>query len=207
MLFGPSDQYALEAADRGAPLGYDPLDAQQLGDLAQGDVGGNRDDLEAGAHQHHRHQLARNAAALGDELGLARMDEADRVKLGLGDGARDEPRGGAGAGQPHRELERVERIARALEVGTARDHLGVRFDAQDRKRRLKGRDRFARIVDHRDRAVPHRPHRRDAADRKEGRHGAAAARLPAFGDDLGSDPRRIAQRDGKRHIGLLSDNR
>ena len=59
--------------------------------------------------------LAGDAAALGDELGLAGMGEADRVELGLGDRAGDQRRGGARAGQADRELERVERVARAFQ--------------------------------------------------------------------------------------------
>ena len=60
-----------------------------------------------------------DAAALGDELGLAGMDEADRVELRLRHRPGDEAGGGARPGEPDRELERVERVARAVQLGLA----------------------------------------------------------------------------------------
>ena len=49
---------------------------------------GDRDGPQRRAGEHHHDVAGRNAAALGDELGLAGMLEADRVELLLGDRAR-----------------------------------------------------------------------------------------------------------------------
>ena len=66
-------ELALEPARRGAALGDDPVDVEQRRHVAQRHMGGDRDDLERRAGQHHRHQLARDPAAFGDEFGLAGM--------------------------------------------------------------------------------------------------------------------------------------
>ena len=151
-----------------------------------------------GPGQHHRDQVAGDAAALGDELGLAGMGEADRIELRLGDRPGDERRGGAGAGQPDRELERVERVARAVAGRAGRATSVASATLMHRQRAVEATDRLGRIVDDRDRPVPDRLDRRRAADREEGRQGFGAPPLPALGDDLGPDPRRVAQRDGER---------
>ena len=140
-----------------------------------------------------------DAAALGDELGLARMDEADRVELGLGDGAGDEARGGAGAGQADGEFERVERVAGAFEVGPPGHDLGVGLDPQDRQRRRRTRrpprgDRRSIAIGPSQTALT----AETLPTAKKGGTLVPAAPLPAFRDDLRPDPRRIAQRDGER---------
>ena len=66
-----------------------------------------------------------DAAALGDELGLAGMLEADRVELLLGDRAGDHRRGRARARKADRELERVERAMRAGDARVA-GNVGLR---------------------------------------------------------------------------------
>ena len=151
-----------------------------------------------------------DAAALGDELGLAGMGEADRVELRLGDRAGDERRGGARAGQPDREFERVERsCARRPESGwpgTTRCRSSTRMSG---RALVETRRRLAGIVD---RPRPGRPRPREPPRRsptaKKGGSASSCAPLPALGDDFGADPRRIAQRDGERALsGALSDSR
>ena len=58
--------------------------------------------------KHHHDHVAGDPAAFGHELGLTRMREADRIKLRLGHGARDQSRRGTRAGETDRNLKRVE---------------------------------------------------------------------------------------------------
>ena len=55
--------------------------------------------------------------------------------------------------------------------------------------------------------VGHEVDRGEVADRKEGRQLLALAPRPAFGDDFGTDPRRIAQRNRERRRLHVSDSR
>ena len=200
-------ELALQPFHRDPALEHDPLDAELLGHGPQRNMGGDRDDLQRRASQHHRDQVRRDPAALGDEFGLAGMDEADRVELRLGDRAGDDAAGGPGAGQADRKFQRVERIARALQIGLARHHVCVRLDAEDRKALLERADRIVRILDDDDRAVPDRTHRRDAADGQKRRDLLLAPPFPAFCDDFRPDPRRVAERNGERRCRPVSDSR
>ena len=147
-------------------------------------------------------QVAGDAAALGDELGLAGMDEADRVELRLGDRPGDQRRGGARAGQADREFERVEAVARAFEVGPPGHDLAVSLLTRSIGSASSKRAAASRgsSID-RDRAVPDRarpPTTLPTA--KKGGSAPARRALPALGDDFRPDPRRVAERDGERDV-------
>ena len=167
------------------------------GTSAKRDMGGDRHHPQARPGQHHRDQLARNAAALGDELGLAGMGEADRVEPALRHRAGDEPRSRAHLGEADRELQRVERVARLGEAGAAQGERGI-GDIDDRQGVVERRGGGGGIADQGDRAVPDRLHAVDVADREERRQRLGAPPFPALGDHFGADAGRIAQRNGER---------
>ena len=60
------------------------------------------------ASEHHHDIGGGNAAALGHELGLARMLEADPVELLFGDRPRDNLLRPSQIGEPNGDLERIE---------------------------------------------------------------------------------------------------
>ena len=115
-------EIALQAAQapRGRAIRSAPA-VSARGTSRKRQVGGHRNGAQRRAGEHHHHVPGRNAAALGDELGLAGMLEADGVELLLGDRAGDDRRRGAGPGKADRELERVERAMRAGDAGMAGD--------------------------------------------------------------------------------------
>ncbi len=148
-----------------------------------------------------------DAAALGDELGLAGMDEADRVELRLRDRAGDEAGGGSRPGEPDRQLERVEGVAGAVEGRLAGGDGAAAGHLDDGKGGVEQGGGLARVADRRDRPVPDRLDCRDIADREEKRDTVAPPPRPAFRDHLSADARRVAQRDGQRAFRTVSDNR
>ncbi len=69
--------------DSGPAALDDELRGQTLGHVPERDMGRDRDRAQGRACEHHRHHVLGDSAALGDELGLAGMGEADGVELGL----------------------------------------------------------------------------------------------------------------------------
>ena len=70
-----------------------------------------------------------------------------------------------------------------------------RGQGEQRQARIERRIGLARVVDRGDRAVPHRAQRARVADRDERRQREAVAIVPAFADDFGPDPGRVAKRN------------
>ena len=182
----------------------------RLGHVAQRDVGGDRDHPQRRPGEHHRDQVAGDAAALGDELGLAGMGEADRVELRLGDRAGDQrrrrrPSGSARPRAPARRASCARLRGRAgparTSVSVLTRRIGQRVVEAAAASSGSSTTAIGPSQTARDRARRCRPRRR-AADL------SSAPRLPALRDDLGADPRRVAERDGERRLSRrLSDSR
>ncbi len=141
--------------------------------------------------------MGRHAATFGDEFGLARMGEADAVKLLLrhrrGDDAARRPRPGQADGR----LQRLERGAGALCGRLARRDRPGMGDLKAGQGGYKGVDRLFRAVDDADWPTPDGAQGSGIAHREKGRQAAHVAHHPAFGDDLWPDPGGVAQRYGK----------
>ena len=121
-----------------------------------------------------------------------------RVELLLRHRAGDHRRGRARSGQADRQLERIERAMGAGDAGMA-GQVGLgRRDRQDRQADVERAVGLSRIVDRRDRAVPHRGQAARIADRDERRQVEPVAMVPAFADDFGADPGGIAKRNRER---------
>ena len=149
-------EIALEPAQ--APLARAIRSARwsaRRGTSAKRQVRRDRDGAQRRTGEHHHDIAGRNPAALGDELGLAGMLEADGVELLLGHRAGDDCGGRAGARKPDGELQRIERAMRA---GDARMPRHVRLGRSETWIRgsayVERRVRLPRIIDDLDRAVP-----------------------------------------------------
>ena len=154
--------------------------------------------------EHHHRILGRDAAAFGDELGLAGMGIADRVELRLGDGPRHQRAGRADAGETGGEFQRLQRDMRGGERGGSGHHRARIAHRQDRQRRTEHGERLFRVTDRRDWAVPYRAHGSGIAHGEERRESFGIARGPCLGGDFRPDPRRIAQCDGEGRQGDAS---
>ena len=167
---------------------------------ASGEMGRHRHRAQRRAGKHHRDIAGRNAAALGDELGLAGMLEADAVKLLLRHRAGDHRRSRARAGEPDGKFERsrASNARRRRSGGPGMIGLGGRkLDA------AAGRGR-----------TRHRPSRGSSTSSIGPSHTAAiergspiatnggrpnAARLSQhLAIDFGADPGGVAERDRNR---------
>ena len=102
-------EVALEPAKRRPAARFDQRAGELRGHVAKRQMGGDRDRPQRRPGQHHHDIARRDPAALGDELGLAGMLEADRVELLLRHGAGDHCRSRARAREPDRDFERIER--------------------------------------------------------------------------------------------------
>ena len=165
-----------------------------------------------GPSQHHRDELVGNAAAFGDELGLAGMGEADRVELRLGDRAGDQPRRRARAGQADaRSRARRARCARPRRSGAPGMISTAVADLEHAASAVaKQSQRLGGIVDGLDRARPDRVDRGAIADREEGREALLRRRLSQLlamisGPIPAGSPSATARGSGK--FSCLSDNR
>ena len=156
---------------------------------------GHRDRPQRWAGKHHDDIAGGNAAALGDELGLAGMLEADSVQLFLRNWTSHHRGRRAGAGQTDGQLQRIERAVRARDTRMAGNITRGGGKLDQRQRIIEGPVRLAWIVDHLDRAIPYRRDRPAVADCHERRQIELGAVIPALGDHFGTDPGRVTERD------------
>ena len=159
---------------------------------------GDRDGAEAGSGEHHHGVYRRNAAAFCDELGLARIVEADIVELRLGYRTGDNAAGKTVARQPNRNLEAVECATRAGKIRISRGDLARIIDLDQRQGAIKGSRRVGWCAQCFDGAIPYGVYRPPVADGKEGRQVFGVAGRPSRRDDFRTDPGRIAHRHCQR---------
>ena len=201
-------ELSLQSPYGGARLGDDQFGREQVRHVAQRNVDRHRDRLEVGSDEHHGHAVAGDPATLCDELRLPGVRETDRIELGLGDRTGDEARCGAAAGQADSHFQGIERRPRAVQIGTARDDFMSAADSDDRQGMREDPGRLADVSDRFHRPFPDRADRIARADGEEWRQIDGVALLPALGDDLRPDTRRVAKCDregrGRAH---LNDNR
>ena len=188
-------EIALQPTQRHPATRFDHRAAQQFRDAGQRDMGGDRDGAKRRPGEHHRHVGGRNAAAFGDEFGLAGVGETDRVELLLADRAGDHRAGRPRAGETDRELERIERAMRADCAWMAKVmDLAARY-VEQREPDVEGRIGIAQIVDQLDRAIPDQLEATCIANRDERREAERAAIVPAFGNHLRPDAGGVAKRN------------
>ena len=170
------------------------------GDLGERDMGRHQHRAQGWPGKHHRDIAGRDTAAFGDEFGLAGVGEADRVQLFLADRAGHYRACRPRPGEAHGEFERVERHVRPRQARAPRDGGLKPRNGDQRQADVERAIGLARVVDGRDRPVPHRSDRPRIAHRDERGDPERGAVVPAFGDDLGPDPRRIPERHRQWHI-------
>ncbi len=197
----PGDpEIALEAAKRCAPARFDESRGQISRNLRDPQVRRHGDRSKRRSGEHHHDIAGGNSAALGDEFGLTRVLEADRIELLLGDRPGDDGDRGPRPGEPDRELERIERT---MGAGHARMAGQVRLgggELNERQSDIERGIRLAGVGDGLDRPIPDRRDGPRIADGDERRQVERRAVVPAFGDDFGTDSGRITKGDCKRRF-------
>ena len=188
----------LQATQRRPPARLDQRAGQHPRYLAQRHVDRHRHRPQRRSGEHHRDIRCRHAATLGDEFGLAGMGKADRVELLLADRRGYDCARGARSRQAHRQFERIERGVRPGERRLARLPRLGRGDRQHRQAMIERRIGLARVVDDNQFAVPHGRDRARITDRDERRQAERVTVIPAFRDNFGTDPCRIAKRYRER---------
>ena len=174
----------------------DQLDRQEPRHFGQRDVDRDRHHPQARPGEHHHRVARRDTAALGDVFGLAGVGEADRGKLRLGDGRRDQRRRRAAADQPGGDLERLKCQLRARHVRRAGGVIEAR-DVEHRQHVAEaGGCRIGRVDRQQRDCQPAGPRRsgkdRDTADHEERRKARLAPLKPGRAGKLRPDPGGVA---------------
>jgi hypothetical protein len=115
------------------------------------------------------------------------------AELDLGDRRGHQRASRAGVGQADRQLQRVERAARAGEVGLAKHDLAGIVDLDQRQGKGEAAGRIGRGRDAFDRAAPDRFDRALIAHREEGQETMLDPGFPGLGHHFRADPGRIPQ--------------
>ena len=197
------------AAQRGvddARAALDQVLRQQRGNLGQRAMHGQRHRAQARSGEHHHRVVGVPVAGGGEEFGLAGKVEPDLGQFALGNGSSDNRARAPVPRQRGRFDQRMQRQPRPVGIGGAGAVLAI-VTAQDRQcpgkdrrsvRRIRnplyGQLKPARLCRGFDHACP--------ADHEKGREPRLETSRPAFGNNFGPDPRRIAKGYGEGSHGL-----
>ncbi len=163
-------------------------------------MGGDRDDPQGRAGEHHDRVLASDAAAFRDKFRLSGMRKADLIKLRLRNRSGHERPGRAGSSKTRCKFERAQGASRAIDVGCARPNFAAILDIQYGERIPERSGRLRRLGDARDGAAPDRRYGACIAHREKRREPLRDAPVPGLGDHLRTDTGRIAHRDCERRV-------
>ena len=196
-------EVSLKSAQSRSAASFDQRGAQPPRDFGQGQMRGHRHGAKRRPGKHHDDVVRGNAAALGNEFGLPRVAETDSIKLLLADGSGDHGRHRAGPRETNRQLEAVERTMGSGDRGAAGNAAFGSRNCEQREAIIERGIDVSRIVYYRKFAVPDLGEGSRIPDRNERWEAQPVAGIPAFGNDLGTDPGGIAKRDrdGKKRRG------